>query len=55
MVRIKLRKEQSNKQKYISYVVTIPKEILQKAPRFKKQKYVEIEVDLLRNIVIRPE
>ncbi len=54
-MRIKLRKQPGFNYKYESYVITIPKEILRKNPRFKKQKFVEIDVDMLGNIVIKPE
>jgi len=52
---VKLRKSPSNNMKYNTVAVTIPKEILRKAPKFRRQKYVEIEVDVLGHIVIKPQ
>ncbi len=54
-MRVRLRKEGSNNKKYVNYIVTIPKEILRKAPRFKRQKFVEVELDLLGHITVKAE
>ncbi len=54
-MRIRLRKQPGNSNKHESYVVTIPKEIIRKVPRFRKQKFVEIDVDIVGNIVIKAE
>ena len=54
-MKIKLRKQPGHNKSYVSYVVTIPKEIIRKVPRFKKQKFVEIDTDVMGNIVIKAE
>ncbi len=53
-MEIRVSKRQSNK-KYKTYYVNIPKYVLKKAPWLKKQKIVDIEVDVLGNIIIKPE
>jgi len=54
-MKIKLRTQPGHNKQYISYVITIPKEIIRKVPRFKKQKFVEIDTDIVGNIVIKTE
>ncbi len=53
-MEIRVSKRQSNK-KYKTYYVNIPKYILKKAPWLKKQKIIDIDVDVLGNVVIKPE
>ena len=54
-MKIKLRKQPGHNKQYVSYVITIPKEIIRKVPRFKSQKFVEIDTDIVGNIIIKPE
>ena len=49
-VRLQHRKIKS---KYDEFSVTIPKEILNAAPAFKKTKTVAIDVDIMGNIIIK--
>ena len=53
-MEIKVQKRIINK-KYKNYYVNLPKEILRKAGWLKKQKVVEIEVDLLGHVTIKPK
>jgi len=53
-MKIKLRKQPSHSNKYTSYVITLPREILERCPHFKKQKFVELETDFVGNIIIKP-
>ncbi|MBI2041079.1 MAG: hypothetical protein HYT16_03170 [DPANN group archaeon] len=43
------------KGKYDEFSITIPKEILDAAPAFKKTKRVAVDVDLIGNIVVKPK
>lgn len=43
------------KGKYDEFSVTIPREIVNAAPAFKKVKNVSIDIDLVGNIVIKPK
>lgn len=53
-MKIKFRKQPGHSNKYISYVITIPKEIMERCPHFKKQKFVELETDFVGNIIVKP-
>ena len=41
--------------KYITYYINLPKQIVKKAKWLKRQKVVDVDVDLLGNVVIKPE
>ncbi len=53
-MKIRVQKRKSHFGRYKSIAVTIPKEILQRASWFRNQRVVEIEVDVLGNVVIKP-
>ncbi len=51
-MKVKVRKLASHGARYKNYVITLPKELIQKYPRLKRAKFVEIE-DVLGNIVLK--
>lgn len=53
-MKVKLRKQPGHSNKYTSYVITIPKDIIERFPNFKKQKFVELETDFVGNVIIKP-
>ncbi len=52
-MKVKLRKQPGHNKKYSSYVITIPKDIIERFPGYKKQKFVELETDFVGNIIIK--
>ncbi|MEK6807668.1 MAG: hypothetical protein AABX75_01425 [Nanoarchaeota archaeon] len=52
-MKVKLRKQPGHHNRYESYVITIPKEIIERC-HLKKQKFVELETDFVGNITIKP-
>ncbi len=54
MVEIKIQKRKTH-DKYFVYYVNLPKSILKKARWLKREKIAEAEVDLIGNVVIKPE
>ncbi len=41
--------------KYVNYYINMPKHIVKKATWLRKQKVVDITVDLVGHVVIKPE
>ena len=52
-IKVKLQKRAGHRGKYDSFVVTIPKPILDAAPNFKKAKEIEIDVNSDGDIVLK--
>lgn len=53
-MKVRVQKRQSYYGKYKSISITMPKEILGQAKWLKKQRIVDLEVDLLGHITIKP-
>jgi antitoxin component of MazEF toxin-antitoxin module len=53
-IKVKLQKRPGNKGKYSSIVITIPKAILDAAPKFQEADEAEMDVDSKENIRIKP-
>ncbi len=52
-MRARIQKRKSHR-KYFTYYLDLPKEALAKAKWLKRQKVVELEIDLLGNLVVKP-
>ena len=52
-IKVKLQKRPGHRGKYMTYVVTIPKAIIDAAPDFQDAEEVEIDVDEKSNIVLK--
>jgi len=52
-MKVKLRKQPGNNKKYASYVITLPKEIMERCPEIRKSKRVELETDFVGNIIVK--
>jgi antitoxin component of MazEF toxin-antitoxin module len=53
-IKVKLQKRPGNKGRYSSVVITIPKIILDAAPKFQGADEAELDVDSKGNIIIQP-
>jgi len=51
-IQVKLQKRPGHRGKYDTYVVTLPKPILDAAPNFKKAELVEVDVNSKGQIVV---
>lgn len=54
VMKIRVQKRRSHYGKYRTIILTVPKDILGKARWLRKQRVVEIEVDVLGHITIKP-
>ena len=52
-IKVKLQKRPGHRGKYMTYVVTIPKAIIDAAPGFQDAEEVEIDVDEKSNIILK--
>ncbi len=52
-IKVKLQKRPGHRGKYTTYVVTIPKAIIDAAPGFQGAEEVEIDVDKNSNIILK--